>query len=329
MDGGAHRERLRSLLGLPEAGGDRPPSALVRVPPTSSAEPADAPIRAADETSPHTADDVSPHAVDEASIHTADGDEIPTFLLRPIPDRATGAAVVLIAGHGRGIDDLVATDPVDEYHGGLAHKFVSAGFMVLCPEMISFGRRRFPLPDGSEPYADTESSCGVDAVRHLMHGAPLMGARVADALAAVEALRQLDGVDPQRVAVAGGSGGGAVSLLAAAADSSISAALVATYFCSFEASLCSIRHCPCNIIPGILPQMEMADIAALIAPRPLVLEAGERDHIFPIEATRASFAQLAPVWEAHDATPPELVVTDGGHAFRAERSLEALVEVLA
>src|SRR5699024_7370114 len=81
--------------------------------------------------------------------------------------------------------------------------------------------------------------------------------------------------------------------------------------------------------PGILPEMEMADIASLIAPRPLVLEASERDHIFPIAATRASFERLPPVWEASDAPVPELVVTGGGHAFRAERSLEALVQQLA
>ncbi|MGP5088210.1 prolyl oligopeptidase family serine peptidase [Brachybacterium tyrofermentans] len=156
-----------------------------------------------------------------------------------------------------------------------------------------------------------------------------MGHRVSDARAAVQALRQLPGVDPDRVAVAGGSGGGAVALLLAAVDPTVSAALVATYFCTFEASLCSIRHCPCNIVPGLLPELEMADIAALIAPRPLILEAGERDHIFPIEATRAAFARLAGVWEEQGSTPPELVVTDSGHAFRAERSLDALVERLA
>src|SRR5699024_12029499 len=109
----------------------------------------------------------------------------------------------------------------------------------------------------------------------------------------------------------------------------VAAALVASYFCTFEASLCSIRHCPCNIIPGILPLMEMADIASLIAPRPLVLEASERDHIFPIAATRASFARLPPLLEASDAPVPELVVTGGGHALRADRSRAALGPQLA
>ena len=259
----------------------------------------------------------------------ADPDVIPAFLLRPDPAVDIGVGVVLVAGHGRGIDALVAADPADEYHDALAHKLVRAGFTVLCPETVSFGRRRVPPPPGGGPWAPEEKTCEIDAARHLLHGRPVMGRRVADARAAVQALRTLPGVDPERVAVAGGSGGGAVALLLAAADETISAALVATYFCTFQASLASIRHCPCNIVPGLLPELEMADIAALIAPRPLVIEAGERDHIFPIAATREAFAQLGPVWEAHGAVPPELVVTPDGHAFRAERSLEALIERLA
>src|SRR5699024_855283 len=265
-------------------------------------------------------------------------DVIPAFLLRPDPAVDTGAGVVLVAGHGRGIDALVATDPADEFHDGLAHKLARAGLTVLCPEMISFGRRRGPPAPGVAPLAPGEETCGsdaarhrvpgrpgrgrraaqlaragltvlcpemisfgrrrvppapgvaplapgektceIDAARHLMHGRPVMGRRVADARAAVQALRSLPGVDPQRVGIAGGSGGGAVSLLLAASDPTISAALVAAYFCTFDASFFSIRHCPCNIVPGALPGLEMADIAALIAPRPLIIEAGERDHIF-------------------------------------------------
>lgn len=271
--------------------------------------------------------------------------DIPALLLRPAPQDDIGAGVVLIAGHGRGIDDLVRTDPADDYHGGLAHSLAAAGFTVLCPEMISFGRRRVPRPEGAAPYEDGENSCGIDAARHLLHGRPVMGARVADARLAASALRALDGIDPSRIAVAGGSGGGAVSLLLAATDESIAGALVATYFSSFAASICSIRHCPCNIIPGLLEAqgadgagaaagagagaaagagaLEMADIAALVAPRALVLEAGERDPIFPIAATRESFAQIDPLGHA------QLVVTGEGHRFVGDESVRLLADAMA
>lgn len=313
--GGAEerRERLRTLLGLD--------------PTTTEGRLADVPPAPSDD-GPVEVQLLAPCG-EPGAEPGADPDVIPAFLLRPDPAVDTGAGVVLIAGHGRGIDDLVATDPADEYHDALAHKLARAGLTVLCPEMISFGRRRVPRPPGGAPWAPEEKTCEIDAARHLLHGRPVIGRRVADARAAVQALRALPGVDPQRVAVAGGSGGGAVSLLLAAADESISVALVATYFCTFEASIASIRHCPCNIVPGLLPELEMADIAALVAPRPLVIEAGERDPLFPITATREAFAQLGPVWETQGAVPPELVVTPGGHAFRAERSLDALLERLA
>src|SRR5699024_9193116 len=301
------RARLRELLGISDGFAPAPG----RTPRVCGADPQRPPTG------------VSQVQVDTGSgTGPGAGAEIPAFLLGPDPERANGAAVVLVAGHGRGIDDLVHSGSTEE---GLAHKMARAGFTVLCPEMISFGRRRFPRPEGAAPYAGIENACRIDVARHVLYGRPVMGHRVADARAAVRALRDVPGVDPHRVGVAGGSGGGAVSLLLAASDPTISAALVAAYFCTFEASFCSLSHCPCNMIPGVLPEFEMADIAALIAPRPLIIEAGEHDHIFPIEATRASFDLLPPVWHAQAAEPPGLVVTDSGHAFRAEKSLEALV----
>jgi hypothetical protein len=44
-------------------------------------------------------------------------------------------------------------------------------------------------------------------------------------------------------------------------------------------------------VRGILNWAEMYDIAGLIAPRPLFAESGERDNIFPVEASRASLAR--------------------------------------
>lgn len=318
---GTARARLRELLGIDRLAATVP----ARIGP--AAGPADVAGAAWA--------DAAPGAVVDTEILAADGTVIPAHLLRPDPARAHGAAVVLVAGHGRGIDDLVRTGPADEYHGALAHRVAAAGFTVLCPEMQSFGRRRSAPAPGAEPYGPADSSCRIDAPRHLLAGTTLLGRRVLDAAAAADALRALPGVDPQRVAVAGGSGGGAVALLLAALDETVAASLVATFFCTFEASILAMPHCPCNIVPGLFAaedpalRLDMADIARLIAPRPLVLEAGEADRIFPIAGTRQAHALLPSAWTACGAAAPPLVVTDQAHRFVGEESVDLLAAALS
>jgi dienelactone hydrolase len=247
---------------------------------------------------------------------------IPAWLLVPTPERRRNVAVVALAGHGPGIDALVADGRTnDDYHGGVARKLQAAGFTVLCPELTSFGRRRTALPGSS----DAENSCQVDAMRGLLTGQPVLGRRVEDARTAVAAARSLPWIDPARVAVLGGSGGGAVALFTAALDEQIAVAVVATYLSSFAASLCSVPHCICNAVPGLLAWFEMADVAAMIAPRGLIIEAGEADPIFPIAQTRATYAELVPLWTAAGARRPELVVTGAGHQFLADEAIASLV----
>jgi dienelactone hydrolase len=248
---------------------------------------------------------------------------IPCWLVSPPADGHNGAGIVAVAGHGRGIDALI--DEADTYHLGLALKLADAGFTVLCPELRSFGRRRTAEAAARGP---AESSCQVDATLGLLTGRPVLGGRIADALSATRAVEALPGIDPKRVGIVGGSGGGAVALMAAALDDRVAAAVVGTYFSSFAASLCSVPHCICNSVPDLLTWFEMTDIAALIAPRPLIIEAGERDPIFPIDATRDSHAELVDLWSRAGTEPPKLIVTNRGHEFEGDESVAALTEVL-
>jgi len=261
---------------------------------------------------------VSPGDPQLVTLTTDDGD-VPCWLLDPPTDRRLDAAVVAVAGHGpRGIDALVEPNPgADDFHGGLARKLALAGFTVLCPEMISFGRRRTTKPD-------TQNSCQVDAMRGLLTGRPVLGRRIADTLAAVRAIRSLDGVDSTRIAVVGGSGGGAIALLAGAVDDQLPAVVVGTFLSSFAASLEAVPHCICNAVPDLLTWFEMADIAAMIAPRRLIIEAGRLDPIFPVTATESAYAELVEVWNRVGAPPPDLVITDAGHQFLADDAISLL-----
>jgi hypothetical protein len=60
----------------------------------------------------------------------------------------------------------------------------------------------------------------------------------------------------------------------------------------------------------------MYDIAGLIAPRPLFAEAGEKDDIFPIAASRASFARVKQVYDVLDAPDRfQYEIFNGEHSF--------------
>ena len=85
------------------------------------------------------------------------------------------------------------------------------------------------------------------------------------------------------------SGGGTITFFSSAVETRIKVAVISGYFNTFRDSIMSIPHCIDNYVPGILKYAEMYDIAGLIAPRAMFVESGEKDNIFPIEATKSSF----------------------------------------
>jgi hypothetical protein len=56
-----------------------------------------------------------------------------------------------------------------------------------------------------------------------------------------------------------------------------------------------------NYVPGILNWAEMSDIAGLIAPRPLFVESGEMDRIFPLNASVESFRAVREIYRVFGA----------------------------
>jgi len=59
----------------------------------------------------------------------------------------------------------------------------------------------------------------------------------------------------------------------------------------------AMDHCPCNYVPGILRYAEMYDVASLIAPRPLLVESGTKDSIFPVQAVLKAYEKVGRVYE--------------------------------
>ncbi len=72
---------------------------------------------------------------------------------------------------------------------------------------------------------------------------------------------------------------------------------------------------------GMLGLLEHVDVAALIAPRPLLVETGRDDVLFPEDAARRTVAQLRGVYAALGAPEDALAheVFEGEHRWHGER----------
>ena len=133
-------------------------------------------------------------------------------------------------------------------------------------------------------------------------------------------------VDPARLGVTGISGGGATTWWIAAADERVQA-------CSPVCGTATLAsHVYDRVIDGHCDCMwwintalwDLADVGALIAPRPLLIASANQDGIFPIESIREVHAQLQPLYRGlNKGDNLRLVETPGGHSYH-ERSRTAI-----
>ncbi len=77
------------------------------------------------------------------------------------------------------------------------------------------------------------------------------------------------------------------------------------------------------IHPGLSRHLDLPDIAALVAPRPLWAEVGLQDALFPEPAVDVAFGRLRAVWQAQGADCLALHRPDLGHSFPPARQAAA------
>jgi dienelactone hydrolase len=156
-------------------------------------------------------------------------------------------------------------------------------------------------------------------------GQTMTGWRVWDAMRAIDYLSTRPEVDAQRIATMGASGGGTTSLFTAAVDTRVKVGVVSAYFNTFRDSIMSISHCPDNYVPGLLADMEMYDLAGLVAPRRLAVESGRADKIFPIAGSQRAAEHARVIYQAF-GVPDRFSYTihEGAHEFNGVALFEYL-----
>jgi dienelactone hydrolase len=150
----------------------------------------------------------------------------------------------------------------------------------------------------------------------LMAGTTLQRFRVNDVMRGVDYLQGLKGVDPDRIGIMGISGGGQISMYAAALDTRIKAAIISCFMNTHRASVLGMHHCVCNFVPGLARILDMPDMGAMIAPRPLLIEAGSDDPIFPLKATKEAIVKIKKAYKLMKAEDRvEVDIFKGEHVW--------------
>ena len=124
---------------------------------------------------------------------------------------------------------------------------------------------------------DDKYHCDWDLVCATMAGVVPLERNLWDLRRALDVLGAHPLVDPARIGAAGLSYGGTCTLFLAALDERVRAAVVSGYLSSWRAAhTIPWNMCGSQILPGQLGAIEHLDIAALVAPRPLLAENGHR-----------------------------------------------------
>ena len=156
----------------------------------------------------------------------------------------------------------------------------------------------------------------------LLLGETILGWRVWDVMRTIDYIATRPELDVNRVGCMGISGGGTATLFSAALEPRIRAAMVSGYLNTFRDSIGSLSHCIDNYVPGILNWAEMYDVAGLIAPRPLLVESGTQDSIFPIAASLESVRHVREIYGVFGAADRiEQEVFPGEHSFWGKRGI--------
>jgi dienelactone hydrolase len=258
---------------------------------------------------------------DKIVFDTEDTMSVPAYLLVPDArkDAPPGAAVLACHGHGPGKSQVVGLEHTDMPNADYALQLVRRGYVVLAPDLRCFGERLDWNPE--DHYA-----CDTNLVHAAMAGWNPLAQNVWDLGRSLDVLQEHPLVDPHRLGMVGISYGGTVTLFTAAVDQRVAAAVVSGYFSSWaESHKMPWNMCGSQVLSGMLGRLEHEDLGALVSPRPLLIETGSEDLLFPVPAATESVRRTRLVYAA--AGEPDRLVHDvfeGGHQWHGTEALPFL-----
>lgn len=242
--------------------------------------------------------------------------QLPIWILRP---KGGGPFPLAIAPHGHSefggyvgqADTPEGRQKLIESDNDVAIQAVERGFFT-----IAMGTRGLFPKDGNRTSIHLNKPCHRYWAMNLMAGRTPMAERVWDAMQLITWATERQDVDETRVLMIGNSGGGQVTTYTAAIDRRVTVAVPNCAFSPLIKKDLDITHCLCNLVPGIFTFGDYADVASLIAPRPLCIIHGKEDALHDPKDVERATKPLAELYSKIGAADNfSLQWGEGGHRF--------------
>jgi dienelactone hydrolase len=227
--------------------------------------------------------ELADHIRQRVEIQVEPGLYMPMFVCLPKNDPGPYPAVIAPHGHGSGGKIAVAgcreipgmAKVIKQYNYDYGVQFARAGFAAFCPDARGFGER---LEKDVEGGFNGRSCQWLNQMGNPL-GQTVTGMWAWDLHRLTDYIETRDDCVPGAIGCAGLSGGGLQTLWTAALDTRIRCAVVSGYFYGFKESLLDTYNCSCNYVPHLYEHVDIGDVGALIAPRPLFIETGDKDNL--------------------------------------------------
>ena len=287
MDRASERAKLLELLGDLPAGGKSVPAHCLSCEPYGS------------------------YVLEKLVLDLNGQEPVPAYFARPASGQGPFPTVLYNHAHGGdyalGKNELI-DGRIQLQRPPYADALTRRGYAVLCFDTWAFGERAWR----------TESAVFKDM---LWHGQVMWGMMVWDSIRALDYLGARPDVQPDRIATLGLSMGSTMAWWLAALDERVAVCVDLCCLTDFQALLDSgglDGHGIYYYVPRLLRHFSTAGINALIAPRPHLAIAGNRDSLTPPDGLDRIDAALRRVYaEAGAADAWSMLRYDVGHVETA------------
>ncbi|HOP78305.1 MAG TPA: alpha/beta hydrolase family protein [Thermogutta sp.] len=224
---------------------------------------------------------------------------LPKNITKPVP------AVLYLCGHAQVKIDNVSYGNKAHYHFH-AVWFARHGYACLVLDSLQLGE--------------------IEGIHHGTYrygmwwwnnrGYTPAGVEAWNCVRALDYLQSRPEIDGERIGVTGRSGGGAYSWWIAAIDPRIKAAVPVAGITDLQNHVidgCVEGHCDCMYIVNTY-RWDYPMVAALVAPRPLLIDNGDHDPIFPEDGVRRVYEQARKIYQLYGAEDKiAIFITTAGH----------------